>query len=185
MPSGNAPQRERQKSRIELLASLEAQLPEFQEKLLGPTDLAGVKSLASNRDELVKFLTSEVPEGLVWQAEILHKHSFFGEDKVFLMIRVDSDEFQNRGHQIPVLFGRKKRKSNTLNVKFLLPDGTLIAKLRETDRGSFILYDNGANPNNPKKCAGKAIRKQIGGCRITNIGALEPIKMKALLPSHR
>jgi len=49
-------------------------------------------------------------------------------------------------------------------------------------KGQFILYDNGANPANKKKSFGKEIRKQIGGCMITNIGALEPIKMRGLFP---
>ena len=61
-------------------------------------------------------------------------------------------------------------------------DGNLIGKLREKASGEFILYDNGANPENKKKSFGREIRKQIGGCRILNLGALEPIKMRGLFP---
>lgn len=66
----------------------------------------------------------------------------------------------------------------------LLPDGSLVAKLREKVKGQYILYDNGANPENKRKSQNRVIRKQIGGCRITNIGALEPIKMRSLFPEQ-
>ena len=58
---------------------------------------------------------------MVFQAELFHKHSFWGEQKVILMIRVDSEEFQSRGTQIPIAFATKKRKSSKLNVHFDLP----------------------------------------------------------------
>ena len=64
----------------------------------------------------------------------------------------------------------------------MFSDGNLIGKLREKASGEFILYDNGANPENKKKSFGREIRKQIGGCRILNLGALEPIKMRGLFP---
>ena len=217
------PERQRAKSRIELLAEKQAQLPKFQRKLYGPTSLNGVQTLAGSPNELSNFLLSPVPEDMVFQAELFHKHSFWGEQKVILMIRVDSEEFQSRGTQIPIAFATKKRKSSKLNVHFDLPgmsflfqfyfgdirlyyththtphrkgnptysfalestvfsDGNLIGKLREKASGEFILYDNGANPENKKKSFGREIRKQIGGCRILNLGALEPIKMRGLFP---
>ena len=58
----------------------------------------------------------------------------------------------------------------------------MVAKLRAKGAGKYLLFDNGANPNNSKKSQGKAIRRQMGCCKITNLGALEPIKMRALLP---
>lgn len=176
--------KQRAKSRIELLAEKQAQLPKFQEKMYGPTTEEGVQQLVKTPGELRTFLTSPVPKGMVWQAEILHRHNIFGLSRMVLMIRIDTDEFQSRGSRTPVIFAWKKRKSGTLNYHFMLPDGSLISKLREPEKGNFVLYDDGANPNNNKKSFGKAIRRQIGGCLITNIGALEPIKMRGLFPKR-
>ena len=115
------PDRQRAKSRIELLAEKQAQLPKFQRKLYGPTSLEGVQTLVSNPHELANFLVSAVPENMVFQAELFHKHSIFGEQKVILMIRVDTDDFQSRGTHIPIAIATKKRKSSKLNVHFDLP----------------------------------------------------------------
>ena len=113
--------RQRAKSRIELLAEKQAQLPKFQRKLYGPTSLSGVQTLVSNPNELCNFLLSPVPKDMVFQAELFHKHSLFGEKKVVLMIRVDSDEFQSRGTHIPIATATKKRKSSKLNYHIDLP----------------------------------------------------------------
>lgn len=116
-----SPERPRQKSRLELLTEKQAQLPKFQRKLYGPTSLSGVQTLANSPNELANFLNTQVPEDMVFQAEVFHKHSFLGEQKVILMIRVDTDEFQSRGTQVPVMIATKKRKSNKLNIHFDLP----------------------------------------------------------------
>ena len=121
MAQASTPERQRAKSRIELLAEKQGQLPKFQRKLYGPTSLSGVQTLVNSPNELCNFLLSTVPEDMVFQAEIFHKHSFLEERKVVLMIRVDSDEFQSRGTHIPILVATKKRKSGSLNFHMNLP----------------------------------------------------------------
>ena len=128
---------------MELLAEKQAQLPKFQRKLYGPTTLEGVQTLVGNPNELCNFLLTQIPKDMVFQGEIFHKHSYFGEQKIILMIRVDSDEFQSRWTHIPIVTATKKRKSSKLNYHMDLPGETLIGWLAGRDtrrRGSDLAW---------------------------------------------